>query len=106
MTRSRREDKIIQAVACPICHAPVGQPCRARTGRPDSIDQGRPFVHRERRTAWQAAKVRMTFPRARVQGPHVVYEVCFSSAGEYYGTIHIPADDAGDATTVTVTINR
>lgn len=52
-----RERQAIALVACPVCHAPRGEPCRDGGGAP--VHQaGRPFVHGERRKAWQDAKPR------------------------------------------------
>ena len=50
-----RERQAIALVACPTCQAPVGAPCRDDLGRP-VYQPGRPFVHAERRRAWQATK--------------------------------------------------
>lgn len=46
MSAANRERKIVAAIACPQCGAEVGRPC--------SLRDGRPFVCRERREAWQA----------------------------------------------------
>ena len=60
-----RERQAIALVACPTCGAPVGEPCRDDAGRP--VHQpGRPFVHTERRAAWQASK-----PRDAVSGADI-----------------------------------
>lgn len=61
-----RERQAIALVACPACEAPPGAPCRDTQGR-DIIQPGRPFVHAERRSAWQAAK-----PRDAVEGADIV----------------------------------
>ncbi len=45
MASSTREIRIIGAVACPQCHAPIGKPCA-------STRDSRPYVHPERRLAW------------------------------------------------------
>ncbi len=51
-----RERQAIAMVACPTCHSPAGQPCRdVATGRPIT-PRGRPYVHPERRRAWQQAR--------------------------------------------------
>lgn len=61
-----RERQAIALVPCPACHAPRGEPCRGTDGA--SVHQaGRPFVHTERRAAWQAAK-----PRDAVDGADIV----------------------------------
>lgn len=61
-----RERQAIALVPCPVCHAPRGEPCRGADGAP--VHQvGRPFVHGERRQAWQDAK-----PRDAVDGADVV----------------------------------
>lgn len=61
-----RERQAIALVACPACAAPAGALCRDDAGQP--VDQpGRPFVHAERRKAWQATK-----PRDAVDGADVV----------------------------------
>lgn len=52
MPASNRENRIIDAVPCPRCHARVGQYCWWR-GEPGINDNGRPKVHSERRLAWQ-----------------------------------------------------
>lgn len=60
-----RERQAIALVVCPTCGAPVGEPCRDEAGRP--VHQpGRPFVHTERRAAWQATK-----PRDAVAGADI-----------------------------------
>lgn len=49
----RREQKAINAVACPWCHAERGEPCLdKRTGLP-RLEYGRPMICPDRRTAWQ-----------------------------------------------------
>lgn len=51
-----RERQAIANVACPRCHAPKGRACRdPQTGQPIT-PRGRPYVHAERRQAWQATR--------------------------------------------------
>lgn len=60
-----RERQAIALVACPVCQAPPGAACRDDQGRP--VHQvGRPFVHAERRKAWQDAK-----PRDAIDGADI-----------------------------------
>jgi hypothetical protein len=47
-----RDHRAIALVECPRCHAPAGLACRAKTGIPASVQQGRPLCHSERRAAW------------------------------------------------------
>ena len=50
---SRRERKVLNAVECPECGEPVGQPCRALTAADAATFAGRVAVHGARRAAWQ-----------------------------------------------------
>jgi hypothetical protein len=50
---SHREDKIIHAVACPVCAAPIGSGCQLRTPAVHATARGRLLVHGQRRAAWQ-----------------------------------------------------
>lgn len=51
-----RERQAIAQTSCPTCQSPAGQPCRdVATGRPIT-PRGRPYVHPERRRAWQQAR--------------------------------------------------
>lgn len=54
MSLPNRELQAIAQVACPVCDAPIGQPCR--DDRQPSERAARPFVHGDRRRAWQARK--------------------------------------------------
>ncbi len=50
MASKHREQRIIAAVACPQCGAPIGVSCRYAPG---TITAGRLFCHTERRRAYQ-----------------------------------------------------
>lgn len=52
MASKHREQKAIAAVACPVCHAPIGAACRNPDGTP-RLAYGRPLICSDRRLAWQ-----------------------------------------------------
>ncbi len=62
MASSTRDQRVVAAVACPRCGAPVGSPCRNpvahQAARGPEDRRAQPVrVHSERRVVWQDAKV-------------------------------------------------
>lgn len=61
MASKHREEKAIADVACPVCHAKPGQPCREEFWLHGKIVRnifapGRPHCHTARRRAWVEMK--------------------------------------------------
>lgn len=50
----RRDRKVIATVACPVCGAPIGAPCRQHGTHTDRPLASR--THSERRKAWQLVR--------------------------------------------------
>lgn len=51
-----RELRIIATVACPVCRAEVGEPCRLRDDERAKIHRPGLIVHTDRKVAWQMVR--------------------------------------------------